>query len=128
MAVGLATTNTANAWLNVLRGTTFTGVATPFGQLHTADPGAAGTTGVSTGIATRSAIAWAAASGGSMALSSSPSWSATGADTITHVTVWSASTAGTFYLSAALTASKTVASGDTFTLTTLTVSLSPLAA
>lgn len=128
MAVGLATVATANAWLNVLRGTTFTGVATPFAQAHTADPGAAGTTAVSTGVATRQAITWAAASGGIMALSASPSWTATGADTITHVSAWSASTVGTFYLSAALTASKTVANGDTFTLTTLTVSLTPLAA
>lgn len=128
MAVGLSAVNLANAWLNVLRGTTFTGVATPHAQMHTADPGAAGTTAVSTGVATRQPVTWAAASAGSMALSASPSWTATGSDTLTHASVWSASSAGTFYASAALSASKTVAAADTFTLTTLTISQSPIAA
>lgn len=132
MTVGLSTTNLANAWLNTMRGSgngvTFTAPATLFVEAHTADPGAAGTTGVSTGAATRQALAFAAASAGSMSLSASPSWTATGADTITHIAVFSASSAGTFYESAALTASKTVASGDTLTLSTLTVSLAPLAA
>jgi hypothetical protein len=42
--------------------------------------------------------------------------------------VFSASSAGTFYWSAALTASQAWASGNTFTLTALTVSMSPQAA
>ena len=41
MTVGAAAA-TANSWLNVLRGTTYTGVAGLFVQLHTADPGEAG--------------------------------------------------------------------------------------
>lgn len=127
MAVGLNTTNTANAWLNTLRGTAFAAGVTPFAQVHTADPGAAGTTAVSTGVATRQALTFAAASGGSMALSASPSWTATGADTLTHVSVWGASTAGTHYANAILSASKTVATSDTFTLSTLTISLTPTA-
>lgn len=126
MAVGLNTANLANAWLNTLRNVSFV-VATPFAQLHTADPGSAGTTAVSTGIATRQSLTFAAASGGSIALSATPSWTATGADTITHVSVFSASSAGTHYANAALSASKTVATGDTFTLTALTISLAPLA-
>lgn len=129
MAVGLSTVNLANAWLNVLRGTTFTGVATPHAQLHTADPGVAGTTAASANVGGRQPINWAAASAGSMALAASPSWTATGADTLTHVSVFSQLAAGgTFYASAALAASKTVATSDTFTLTTLTISQSPLAA
>lgn len=127
MAVGLNTTNLANSWLNVLRNTASPAIATPHAQLHTADPGAAGTTAVSTGVATRQPLTFAAASGGSIALSANPTWTATGADTITHVSVWSASSAGTHYANAALSASKTVAAGDTFTLTSLTISLSPLA-
>lgn len=130
--VGLSATNLANAWLNSMRGggagTTFTAPATLFAECHTADPGAAGTTAVSTGIATRTAMSFAAASAGSMSLTATVSFSATGADTITHVAVFSASTAGTFYMSAALTASKTVANGDTLSLATFTFSLAPLAA
>jgi hypothetical protein len=132
MTVGLSATNLANAWLNTMRGsgngTTFTAPATLFVQCHTADPGASGTTAVSTGIATRSALAMNAASAGSQSLTSTVSFSATGSDTITHISVWSASSAGTFYYSAALTASKTVANADTLNLTTLTFALTPIAA
>lgn len=127
MAVGISSANLATPWLNVLRNTAASAI-TPFGQLHTADPGAAGATGASTGATGRQSITWAAPSAGSMALSTSPSWSATGADTISHVSVWSASTAGNFVLSAALSASKTVANGDTFTLSTFTLAQSPIAA
>ena len=132
MAVGLSTANLANAWLNSMRGggngTSFTAPATLFVQFHTADPGASGTTSVSTGLASRTSMSFAAASGGSMSLTATASQTATGADTITHISVWSASTAGTFYFSAALSVSKTVANGDTLNLTSLTFALSPLAA
>lgn len=132
MTVGLSTANTANAWLNTLRGAgngvTFTAPATVFVEAHTADPGASGTTGVSTGAATRQALTFNPASSGSMGLNSSPAWTATGSDTITHIALFSASTVGTFYASAALTTPKTIASADTLTLSTLTVSLAPLAA
>lgn len=132
MTVGLSATNLANAWLNTMRGsgngTSFTAPATLFVQCHTADPGASGTTAVSTGIATRTALAQNAASAGSQAITATISFSATGADTITHISVWSASSAGTFYYSAALSASKTVANGDTLNLTALTFALTPIAA
>lgn len=131
MAVGLSAVNLANAWLNVISGTTFTGAAGSFIQLHTADPGAAGTTAVSS-VTTRPSATWAAASAGSKAITTTlPSWTAwagTSPETVTHVTDWSASSAGTFYFSAALTASKTVQTGDTLTLNSLSVSLAPLAA
>jgi hypothetical protein len=132
MTVGLSTVNLANAWLNTMRGSgngvTFTAPATVFVEAHTADPGAAGTTGVSTGAATRQAVAFAAASAGSMSLSASPAWTATGPDTVSHIALFSASSAGTFYASAALTTPKTIAAADTLTLSTLTVSLAPQAA
>jgi hypothetical protein len=132
VTVGLSTANLANAWLNTMRGnsngTTFTAPSTLFVQCHTGDPGSAGTSNVSTGIATRTALAQNAASNGSQAITSTISFSATGSDTITHISVWSASSNGTFYYSAALSASKTVSNGDTLNLTALTFSLTPLAA
>ena len=131
MTAGLSAVNLANAWLNTMRNTsatTYTAPAALYIQCHTADPGAAGTTAVSTGIATRTVANWAAASAGSMALTATVSFTATGGDTITHVSVFSASTAGTFYYSAALSASKTVANGDTLNLTALTFALTPVAA
>lgn len=132
MTAGLSAVNLANAWLNTMRGNsngvTFTAPGTLFVQCHTGDPGASGTANVSTGIATRTALAQSAASAGSQAITSTISFSATGSDTITHIAVFSASSAGTFYYSAALSASKAVTNGDTLNLTTLNFALTPVAA
>jgi hypothetical protein len=131
MTAGLSAVNLANAWLNTMRNTSaasFTAPTDLFVQCHTADPGASGTTAVSTGIATRTVADWAAASAGGMALTATVSFAVTGTDTITHVAVFSASSGGTFYFSAALAASKNVSNGDTFNLTALTWALTPIAA
>jgi hypothetical protein len=88
------------------------------------------TTAVSAGSATRIAATFAASSGGSaLALSGSVGpWTNGGtSETITDISVWTASSAGTFLFSVALTASKAWASADTFTLASLGVSLSPAA-
>lgn len=134
MTAGLSATNTANAWLNVLRGTsaaTFTAVTTLFVQLHTGDPGANGTANVSS-VTTRPAINYAAASAGSQSeTGTQPSWAnwaGTNGEVVSFISIWDANAAGNFYYSAALTASKTVNTGDTLTLTTMTVALTPIAA
>lgn len=126
MAVGAAA-GTITSYLNVLRGTTYTGAAGQFVQLHTADPGAAGTTAVSA-VTTRNALTHNAPSGTSMTLATLAAYSMTATETISHISVWSASSAGTFLYSGVLTASKSVTSGDTLTFTTLTVSITPAAA
>jgi hypothetical protein len=127
MTVGLATTTLANNWLNMLRQVAFTAPAGTYIKLHTADPGAAGTSNPST-VTTRQQATFSAASGGAIALSNSPSFTMTATETITHISVWDAATAGNFLWSAALTTSKSVVATDTLTFTTLGVSLSPLAA
>ena len=131
MTAGLSTTNTVNAWLNVLRGggngVTFTAPSTLFMQFHVGDPGSAGTANVAN-VTTRSSTTLAAASGGAIALSNSPTYTATSPETISHVSLWSASSAGTFYWSVALTTSKSMTSGDVLTMSTLGISISPLAA
>ncbi len=136
MANGLSAVNLANAWLNVLRGggngVTFTAPATIFSQIHTSagDPGSAGTANVSS-TTTRQATAFGAASAGSMAATTLPSWTSwagTSPETVAHLSLWSASTSGTFYASVALTASKTVQTGDSLSVTSLSISLAPLAA
>lgn len=130
MTVGLSTVNLANAWLNVLRATTFTGITNVFVKLHTADPGAAGATAAAAGSTTRVAITWAAASSGAIAMNgTAPSWTNGGTgETLTHISFWDASTAGNFLGSAALTSSQAWASTNTFTLTSQGWSLTPLAA
>lgn len=127
MTVGLATTTLANKWLDMLRGTAFTAPSGTYIKLHTADPGAAGTANPSA-VTTRSAATFSAASSGALALSNSPSFTMTATETITHISVWDASTAGNLLWTAALTTSKSVVATDTLTFTTLGVSLSPLAA
>ena len=127
MTVGLAATTLANNWLNMLRGTAFTAPAATYNKLHTADPGAAGATAASA-VTTRQAATFSAASAGAIALSNSPSFTMTSTETISHISVWDASSAGNFLWSAALTTSKSVVNTDTLTFTTLGVSLTPVAA
>lgn len=130
MAVGMSAVNLANAYLNVLSGTTFTAPANVYAKLHTADPGSAGATAAAAGSTTRVVIPWAAASAGSKAMSgTNPSWTNGGtSETISHVSVWDASTAGNFLYSFVLSASKAWASGDTLTLTSHSFALTPIAA
>ena len=130
MAVGLSATNLAAVWLNVLRNTAATAIANTYVKLHTADPGAAGATAAAAGSTTRVVITYAAPSSGSMAMNgTNPSWTNGGtSETISHISVWDASTAGNFLYSAALSASQAWASGNTFTLTSLSIALTPIAA
>lgn len=129
MTTGLSGTNLANSILDHLRGgTAWTQPADIYIKLHTGDPGSAGTANAST-VTTRSAATFGAASSGAIALTGTdPSWSMTATETISHISAHDASTSGDFLFSAALAASKAVVNGDTLTLTSLGVSLSPLAA
>lgn len=128
MAVGLSTTNLANNWLNMLRGTAFTAPTGLYVKLHTGDPGAAGTANASA-VTTRSQLTLAVASGGAVALTGTqPSWSMTTSETVSYISVWDNASTGNFLWSAQLSVAKTVANGDTLTLTTCGLSLTPLAA
>ena len=117
MAEGLSAT-AANAALTTLASTY------PWIQLHTAAPGAAGTTSVATET-TRKQATWGTASAGSIATSAALTWtSIAGSQDATHFTAWSASTAGVFGFSGVITANAYTA-GDTFTISSagLTASL-----
>lgn len=101
-------------------------------KLHTdvGDPGSAGTANASS-VTARVQVTFGTASGGSLASSgTAPSWPSWAGSTenIKFISVWDASTAGNFLYSAQLTTTKTVTAGDTFTLSSLSVSLSPVAA
>lgn len=98
--------------------------------LHTGDPGVAGTTNASS-TTTRVLGTWASASAASKALSASsvwPAWAGSNGEVVTHVSVWTATTAGTFLESQILSASKTMATGDIFSLNTYTRTITPIAA
>lgn len=133
MVVGLSAVNLANAWLDMLEATAFTAPTATWVELHTADPGAAGTTAVSVGSTTRLQVTsgnWNAAASGSKSISATVGpWTNGGtSETLSHIAVFSASTAGTFWFSAALTSSQAWASTNTFSLTALTVAFTPIAA
>lgn len=127
MTVGLAAVATANAYLNVFRNTTFTGIAAMYVKLHIGDPGSAGTSNAAA-VTTRNQITWNAASSGSMTLSSLSGYSMTTSETISHVSLWDSSSAGTFYQSAALSVSQAVINGSTLNFTTFTLAFTPIAA
>jgi len=129
MAAGWHTANLANKVLDHLRGgTAWTQPSGLYVKLHTGDPGASAASNVSA-VTTRSQASFAAAASGAVALTgTNPSWSMTGTETISYVSVWDASTSGNFLWSAQLSASKAVVNGDTLTLTSLGLSLAPLAA
>lgn len=135
MTAGLAP-SLVSGWLNTLRttgngGVAYSAVAGAYVQLHTGDPGAAGTSNISAGSTTRNSFVFSSSSSGSaLSLGTPPSaWTNGGtSETLTHISVWTASTAGTLLCTVALTASKAWASADTFTLSTLTAALTPQAA
>lgn len=120
MADGLSTT-VANAALTSIVGTNANNV-----QLHTGAPGSAGTSNVSS-VTTRPAATWAAASGGAVSTNgTAPAWSnwaGTSPEVDTDISLWSASSSGTFGFSMQLSSSVTMHTGDSLTLTTITVTL-----
>lgn len=130
MTVGVSATNLAHPWLNVIRGTTFTGLAGFFVKLHIGDPGNAGTANPAVGSTTRPAITYSAPSAGAMAMTgTAPSWTNGGtSETLSHLSFWDNATAGTFYASCALGSPQAWASSNTFTLSTQTWTITPIAA
>jgi len=127
MTVGLAAA-AANNILNVYRNVTYTQLVV-WVKLHTnvGDPGAAGTSNPSA-VLTRNQATWNAASGGSMTINTLAAWTMTTTETIAHISMWDASTAGNFLQSASLTTPQAVVNTNTLTLTTLTLSYTPIAA
>src|SRR5512139_1312678 len=130
--VGLANA-TAQGWLDTIEGTTYTAPTACWARMHNGHPGIDGTANVATGVTGYQQITgaeWDAATvttgTATKTTQANPaSWSCGGTDTLTHVSFWSSDSAGTFLFSAALSASKAVSSGDTFTLTSVTVTLAP---
>lgn len=126
MADGFAAA-TANSFLGVLRGTTFTGYGAVYVQLHVGSPGGAGTANPSVNT-TRNAVTWGAPASGSMALNTLGTYSMTASETITDISLWSAASGGTFIESWPLSAGVPVINGSVISFSSLTLSHSPLAA
>ena len=92
-------------------------------KLHTGDPGEAGTSNAAT-EATRKVVTFSAAASGSIASSATVEWTnVSTTETYSHWSLWDASTAGNNLWSGALSSSAAVTAGDTFQITSLTLSL-----
>ena len=94
-------------------------VATPYVSLHTGDPGETGASELTGGSYARQSGAFGAASAGSVSSTADVDFTGMPSATITHVGIWSSSTAtasANFIIGGALTASKSTNSGDTFRL------------
>lgn len=131
MAIGLAAA-IAQSILNALcRNVAWTQPAAFYLKLHTADPGAAGATAAFGDTTRQLATFAAAATDGTITTSADVNWTNLSAGgTITHVSFWSASAAGTFLGTDDLATARTVQVGDNFTILTgnVTLSLAPIAA
>lgn len=117
MAVGIASGEAAKILDAYGNATNLTAPTAFWIQLHTADPGAAGTTAIA-GNATRKQVSFGAASGGAIANDTAVSWTSGEVDTsedYTHWSAWTASSAGTFLWSGTVTANA-VTAGDTFSI------------
>jgi hypothetical protein len=126
MAVG-TTQYLNNAWLNTIKstGTSFNVAAGIYVLLHTGAPGAAGAGNVSS-VTTRQAVTFTGATTGVLNSSSSPSWTSwagTNGEVVTAVSFWDASSAGNCLWTATLSSSKTINTGDTFTLSSCSLTI-----
>jgi hypothetical protein len=111
-----------NKLLDTLRNQSFA-VTTAYIALHTGDPGEDGTANAASET-TRQSLAWSAASSGSMATSATAEWTNVAAtETYSHWSIWDAASAGNCLWTGALSASASVVAGDTFQVTSLTLSL-----
>lgn len=111
-----------NKLLDTLRNVSLA-VAAVYIKLHTGDPGEDGTTNAA-GNTSRQAVTFSAASSGSMASSATVTWTnVSTSETYSHFSLWDASTAGNCLWSGALSSTAGVTAGDTFQITSLTLSL-----
>ena len=103
--------------------TSWTMPATVYVKLHLGDPGEAATSNAAVED-TRKSAAWATAASGAIATSATLEWTNVAAtETYSHWSMWDDLTAGNALWSGALATSAAVTAGDTFQITSLTLSL-----
>jgi hypothetical protein len=101
----------------------WTAPSTVYLKLHTGDPGEDGTANAATETS-RKSVSWDAAASGSIGSSATVEWTnVSTTETYSHWSLWDASTAGNCLWTGALSSSAAVTAGDTFQITSLTLSL-----
>jgi hypothetical protein len=101
----------------------WTAPTTVYLKLHTGDPGEDGTANAAAETS-RQSVSWDAAASGSIASDATVTWTnVSTTETYSHWSLWDASTSGNPLWSGELSASASVTAGDTFQITSLTLSL-----
>jgi hypothetical protein len=130
MATGLASA-IANSILDALcRSVAWSDPAAFYVKLHIGDPGSAGASNAA-GETTRQAVTFSAAASGAITNSAAVTWTnVSTTETVSHVSFWDASSAGTFLGSDVLNTARALTAGDTFEIAIgdLDLSITPLAA
>ena len=118
--MGTFATGELNKMLDALCAKTdYTKSAAVYAQLHTGDPGSAGTSNVATETTRKAVTFGAAASSGAISNTADIEWTAVAAsETYTHISLWTASSSGTFLGRDDLSSSAAVTAGDTFRIPT----------
>jgi hypothetical protein len=113
--MGSVATATADSMLNAYaKGTSYAGNAAFWVKLHIGAPGAAGA-GNPAAETTRKQVTWGTTSGGALSNSAVVEWTLVSTTEVySHVSFWTASTAGTFLGHDDLSATASVTAGDTF--------------
>lgn len=109
---------TKNQMLDAMVGrTTYTANAAFYVKLHLGSPGAAGASNPAVETTRAVAAFTSAAAAGAISNTSAVTWtSVSTTETVTHVSFWTAITAGTFLGADDLPASKALTAGDTLTI------------
>ena len=113
--MGTFSDTVANSWLDALCRNTSYANATVYVQLHLGDPGSAGTSNLAAETDRVQATFGSAASGRAISNTAVIEWLAvSNTETYTWVSLWTASTSGTFLGRDDLSSSAAVTAGDTF--------------
>jgi len=100
----------------VFNATSYAGQSTVYIKLHIGDPGEACTSNAA-GETTRKAVTLGASSAGTVTSDADATWTnVASTETYTHISIWDAVSSGNALWYGALTASKAVTAGDTFTI------------
>ncbi len=117
--MGTFSDTVANSWLDAFARNTSYANAAVWVKLHTGDPGSAGTNNAATETTRKQATFGSAASGRAISNTADIEWTnVSTTETYTWVSLWTASSAGTFLGRDDLSSSAAVTAGDTFRVPT----------
>lgn len=93
-------------------------------KLHISDPGEDATNGAASNTTRQQVTAWNAAASGAKTSNAAVTWTSVSAtETYSHISLWDASTSGNALWYGALTTAKSVNAGDTFTISSGSLSI-----